>query len=76
MVLGKRYFVRCKVHKYQFDLTSGVVREGVCPPLQVYRTRIRQDDAQSAIVEAMDGPASRMGFDVDVDLSTRRLARA
>lgn len=51
MVLGKRYFVRCKVHKYQFDLTSGVVREGVCPPLQVYRTRIRQDDAQSAIVE-------------------------
>lgn len=40
MVLGKRYYVRCKVHKFQFDLVTGAVAEGRCPALRVYHTRI------------------------------------
>lgn len=50
MVLGKRYFVRCKVHKFQFDLSSGTVLEGHCLPLRTYKTRIR-DRCGDAFVE-------------------------
>mmetsp|Transcript_16084 Transcript_16084/g.56013 ORF Transcript_16084/g.56013 Transcript_16084/m.56013 type:complete len:522 (+) Transcript_16084:98-1663(+) len=47
MVLGKRYYVRCKVHKFQFDLTTGNVLEGHCPPLRTYSARIRHSVGES-----------------------------
>lgn len=40
MVLGRRYYVRCKVHKFQFDLTTGAVAEGRCSALRTYAARI------------------------------------
>mmetsp|Transcript_89668 Transcript_89668/g.141572 ORF Transcript_89668/g.141572 Transcript_89668/m.141572 type:complete len:460 (+) Transcript_89668:56-1435(+) len=51
MVDGRRFYVRCKVHKFQFDLCSGAVIDSslvTCPPLRTYRARVSPD---SAVVE-------------------------
>lgn len=44
MVDGRRSYVTCPVHKMQFDLTTGAVLEGNCPPLPVYKVRIGEAD--------------------------------
>lgn len=41
LVDGQRFYVRCKVHKFQFDLTTGVVIDGKCQPLRIYNARVR-----------------------------------
>jgi len=47
MVDGRRSYITCPVHKMRFDLDTGAVLEGSCPPLQVYKVRIREaDDVQ------------------------------
>merc|ERR1719454_2788671 len=44
MVVGKRCYVTCPVHKMKFDLSTGEVIEGNCPPLKTYPVRIREAD--------------------------------
>lgn len=54
MVDGRRFYVRCKVHKFQFDLCSGAVIDSslvTCPPLRTYRARVRCESQDSAVVE-------------------------
>lgn len=51
MVLGKRFYVRCKVHKFEFDLKTGNVVDGMCPPLKTYQTKIRQGPGQRSVIE-------------------------
>lgn len=48
LVEGQRFYVRCKVHKFQFDLTSGAVIDGTCPPLRIYNARVRERRASTA----------------------------
>merc|ERR1712054_512439 len=42
LVEGQRFYVRCKVHKFQFDLVTGAVIDGTCPPLRIYNARVRE----------------------------------
>lgn len=54
MVEGRRCYVTCPVHKFQFDLSSGVVLQGrKCAPLPTYVARSVQTDgsAKSRMVE-------------------------
>lgn len=44
MVDGQCFYVTCPVHKMQFDLATGSVLEGDCPPLQTYSVRIHEAD--------------------------------
>jgi len=44
MVEGQRSYVTCPVHKMKFDLSTGEVIEGSCPPLKTYAVRIREAD--------------------------------
>lgn len=45
MVLGRRYYVRCKVHKFQFDLCTGQLIDGKCPGLKTYDVRVSEAPA-------------------------------
>lgn len=45
LVEGHRFYIRCKVHKFQFDLTSGAVIDGACPPLHIYNARVREGES-------------------------------
>lgn len=54
LVDGHRFYVTCKVHKFQFDLTTGTVIDGHCPPLRIYSARVQQrpsSGVQRATVE-------------------------
>mmetsp|Transcript_45988 Transcript_45988/g.127686 ORF Transcript_45988/g.127686 Transcript_45988/m.127686 type:complete len:271 (-) Transcript_45988:192-1004(-) len=42
-------YVTCPVHKMQFDLSSGRVLRGDCPPLQTFAVRICEVDAERRI---------------------------
>lgn len=46
LVEGHRFYVRCKVHKFQFDLVSGSVIDGTCPPLRIYNARVRERSSE------------------------------
>lgn len=50
---ARTHYVTCPVHKMQFDLASGAVLEGDCPPLQVYDARIGEvnEKEKVALVE-------------------------
>eukprot|EP00927_Polykrikos_kofoidii_P048461 TRINITY_DN42733_c0_g1_i1.p1 TRINITY_DN42733_c0_g1~~TRINITY_DN42733_c0_g1_i1.p1 ORF type:complete len:719 (-),score=104.66 TRINITY_DN42733_c0_g1_i1:161-2152(-) len=41
MVEGRRCYVMCPVHKFQFDLSTGAVMQGTCPKLPTYAVRVR-----------------------------------
>merc|ERR1711964_709493 len=45
MVEGRRCYVACPVHKFQFDLTTGALLDGGsrCGPLPVYAARVADD---------------------------------
>lgn len=51
MVLGKRHYVRCRVHKFQFDLATGEVIEGSCSPLHTYKTKTCKSPDAAAYVQ-------------------------
>lgn len=55
IVEGTRFYVRCKVHKFQFDLITGAVIDGHCPPMRTYRARVREgtspDGSRKASIE-------------------------
>lgn len=53
MVEGHRRYVTCPVHKFQFDLSSGVVLQGKCDSLKTYKVRVREGrrGREAAIVE-------------------------
>merc|ERR1712039_690221 len=51
MVLGQRHYVRCRAHKFQFDLATGEVLEGSCSPLQTYKTKVSQSSDAVAHVQ-------------------------
>lgn len=42
-------YIACPVHKMRFDLASGKVLEGSCPPLPTYDVRIGEVDEQRRI---------------------------
>lgn len=50
MVLGTRHYVRCRAHKFQFDLATGEVIEGNCSELQIYKTKIKRSSDKVAYV--------------------------
>lgn len=33
----------CPLHQYRFDMTTGDVRSGYCPPLAVYRSELKDN---------------------------------
>mmetsp|Transcript_40202 Transcript_40202/g.87648 ORF Transcript_40202/g.87648 Transcript_40202/m.87648 type:complete len:281 (+) Transcript_40202:67-909(+) len=67
---GRSCYVTCPVHKMQFDLESGGVIVGDCPPLETFRVRIGETDEQgrTAMIEVGFASLSETYFgDDDVD---------
>jgi len=49
MVEGRKCYITCPVHKFQFDLSTGKVLHGKCPPLPTYKVRLRSIDEASKV---------------------------
>lgn len=60
LVEGQRFYVRCKVHKFQFDLTTGAVIDGMCKPLRIYKARARQG---AVLADGQSNAAVEVGFE-------------
>merc|ERR1712176_1636969 len=51
LVKGRQSYVTCPVHKMRFNISTGEVLEGNCPPLQTYDVRLRPVDDGRVLVE-------------------------
>eukprot|EP00929_Paragymnodinium_shiwhaense_P013781 TRINITY_DN121630_c0_g1_i1.p1 TRINITY_DN121630_c0_g1~~TRINITY_DN121630_c0_g1_i1.p1 ORF type:complete len:777 (+),score=153.26 TRINITY_DN121630_c0_g1_i1:106-2436(+) len=55
MVDGRKCYITCPVHKFQFDLSTGKVLHGKCPPLPTYAVRLRSvEDAHGVQLAIVD----------------------